>query len=434
MSASRRALFIGYVWPEPESSAAGVRTLALVEHFRRAGYEIHCASGAKTNLFSERLGQAGAQLHEVRANDSTFDTWVAQLAPEVVIFDRFVIEEQFGWRVEEFSPRSLRVIDLQDLHFLRRAREAAFRAGASLEAVSANRIELDTDDTLREVAAIHRADLSLVISPFETELLREKFGVPEERLLTLGFSVKDAEDVPVAADSRRANFAMLGNFRHPPNRDSFDWVRTEIWPLIRKRLPDAELHVYGSYPPKDAMAFDDPRTGFRVKGQCADARATLAEYKVALAPLRFGAGLKGKILDAWRAGTPVVTTPIGAEGMEFAAAREGTTDPSQASARAFAGKVARTTDEVAQLACDLYLDPLEQKRLRALGTRALQELYGWEANQNRLFAAIEGALDDLDARRRRNFVGRMLTHHQMKSLKYFSRWIEEKEKRSPSSR
>src|SRR4051812_23220194 len=116
---------------------------------------------------------------------------------------------------------------------------------------------------------------------------------------------------------------MIGNFRHPPNPDGIRWLKARIWPRIRAALPGAEVHIYGAYPSREMMELDAPADGFRVRGPVASAVETLEKYRVALAPLRFGAGIKGKILDAWAAGTPVVTTPIGAEGMMANDAPEG---------------------------------------------------------------------------------------------------------------
>jgi glycosyltransferase involved in cell wall biosynthesis len=116
--------------------------------------------------------------------------------------------------------------------------------------------------------------------------------------------------------AERQQFVMIGNFRHAPNRDSVHWVHKTLWKEIREALPRAELHVYGAYPNREDMALHSPKDGFMMQGPwLGDARECLSRYRVLLAPLRFGAGIKGKVLDAWAAGTGVLASPLAAEGM-----------------------------------------------------------------------------------------------------------------------
>ncbi|EFN50431.1 hypothetical protein CHLNCDRAFT_144035 [Chlorella variabilis] len=116
---------------------------------------------------------------------------------------------------------------------------------------------------------------------------------------------------------------MIGNWRHPPNLDSARWACSEIWPALRAALPsehrDAQLHMYGSYAAGAAQQLHRPKEGVHMKG-FAPSLDIMLRYRVLLAPLRYGAGLKGKVVDSWWHGLPVATTPIGAEGMTGAAA------------------------------------------------------------------------------------------------------------------
>ena len=92
-------------------------------------------------------------------------------------------------------------------------------------------------------------------------------------------------------------------------------MKQELWPLLKKELPNAALHVYGAYCPQKAVELNNVKDGFIVKGRAEDAHAVVLAARVVLAPLRFGAGIKGKLIDAMQCGTPSVTTSIGAEGM-----------------------------------------------------------------------------------------------------------------------
>ena len=114
----------------------------------------------------------------------------------------------------------------------------------------------------------------------------------------------------------------------------------KIWPIIRKKIPDAELHIYGSYPPKKATQLNNSKSGFLIKGWAEDAFDMLANARVCLAPLRFGAGIKGKLIDSMQVGTPNVTTDIGAEGM--------------AGSFSWPGIIANDVNSIATAAIELY--------------------------------------------------------------------------------
>ena len=108
----------------------------------------------------------------------------------------------------------------------------------------------------------------------------------------------------------------IGNFLHAPNWDATLQLKQIIWPEIRKTIPDAQLHVYGAYASEKVLQLHNPKEGFYVKRRAEDAKEVISKAKVLLAPLRFGAGLKGKFIDAMQCGTPSVTTQIGAEAMQ----------------------------------------------------------------------------------------------------------------------
>jgi glycosyltransferase involved in cell wall biosynthesis len=423
MTQRQKALIIVTVWPEPESSAAGWRVLNMIDALRDASYAITLASPSRENEFSERLKAQGIEIQPVAINDSSFDTWVAQSRFDLAILDRFIIEEQFGWRIQEHSPSTVRVLDTEDLHFLRRARQKALAEGKALGEIFTDQIELATEDACREIASIYRSDLTLILSDHEMDLLKNRFRVDPELLEPFRFCYRDIPET--SGFEERANFVVIGNFRHPPNADGTRWLKTELWPLIRKKLKErderAELHVYGAYPSKDAMNLSNLSEGFIVKGPAADVHETLKQYRVNLAPLRFGAGIKGKISDGWRAGLPVITTPIGAEGMSLIQ-----------SPPVFGGAVTHSAEEFSEAAVRLYTDPVEWTRTREQGYTVLREHFHYTANAKRLSETLSALSQNIQTRRERNFIGQILHHQSMRSTKYFSKWIELKEGRSGS--
>ena len=397
-----KVLWIALVWPEPESSAAGVRTRQLIAALKSAGHELHVSSPCKTNDYREQLETLGVQTAHFAPNDSNFDTFVKELNPELVLFDRFMAEEQFSWRVREQCPEALRILDTIDLHSLRRARERVV--------LENEKLDLGSEDALREVAAIFRSDLSLLVSPEEIALLTGHYRIPPELLTLTRMFCELSETIPKF--SERKNFVVIGNFNHAPNADSCRVLHQELWRKIRARLPEAELHIYGSYPSQQILKLSDPKSGFIVKGWTEDARLTLGQYRVNLAPLRFGAGIKGKVLEGWAVGTPCVGTSVAAEGI--------------CEDLTFGGFVENNWEQFAERAVQLHQDQECWDRASADGQTVLKELYGVEKNAKKFMQEIEKLVAEKEARRSRNYIGAMLWREQNRSTEFFSRWIESK--------
>jgi hypothetical protein len=406
-----KILIIGYVWPETNASAAGLRDWALMQHFRQAGWEVTYASPAKENDFSDRLRALGLKTFSCQANDPKFDDFLKELTPDVVIFDRFVTEEQFGWRVEETTPAALRIVDTQDLHSLRRAREAALKKqGFPLPEATLSFIrEYADEDFLREVSSILRADQAFVVSNFERDLLIS-IGVPKEQITLLRFSYSN-RPTSLPGFQERKNFVSIGNFRHPPNADAILWMKSEIWPRLREKAGGlAELHIYGAYPLKEMMALDDKSTGFRVLGAARDQYETLRQYKVLLAPLRFGAGIKGKISDSWWSGTAVAATSIGIEGMSEKEILTSEDRP----------------EELATFAHRLWSNEKLWCEEQEKGFRILDQEYSQAENQKLLIDCINKLKARQIERRKQNWQSAMLRFNFNRSTKYMSKWIETK--------
>ena len=114
-----RILIIGLVWPEPTSSAAGWRMLQLINQLLQWTDAIHFASAAAKSVASYPLNELSVTEHEIVLNDSSFNDFVSDLKPDVVVYDRFVTEEQFGWRVKQVFPELITVLDTEDLHLKR---------------------------------------------------------------------------------------------------------------------------------------------------------------------------------------------------------------------------------------------------------------------------------------------------------------------------
>ncbi len=407
---------MGLVWPEPRSSAAGQRINELLRLFAAHGFSITFCSAAQETEYSELPQEIEINRAEIKLNDASFDTWIALQKPNIVVFDRFIIEEQFGWRVARFAPNALRILDTEDLHFLREARRISL-----LSNQKEKNDELINPITLREIAAIYRCDLSIVISEVERNILHTHFQIPQQLLYTLGFLRNSSSSNPLNQPSyaQRQGFVFIGNFMHAPNKDAVYWIKEKIWPFIREKLPNADLLVYGAYMKKGDLRLNSPDEGFYMMGRADEAIETLSNARVLLAPLRFGAGLKGKCVDAMQAGTPSITTTIGAEGFID-------------SSNNWCGFVADKPETIASHAIQVHENEAIWIEKQRRGFELFNELFASRQPASDFMAHINHLLDTLINHRNRNFIGAMLQHHSMQSTYYMAKWIEEKNKTAVS--
>jgi glycosyltransferase involved in cell wall biosynthesis len=409
----RRLLIIGTVFPEPNSSAAGSRMLQLIELFLEYSWEITFASAAAESEYATDLSGIGVNQVFVKLNDSSFDDFVRELTPQMVLFDRFMTEEQFGWRVAENCPNALRILDLEDLHCLRHARQDALKQNRDF-----NPSDLFNEVAKREIASIYRCDLSLIISAYETEVLKTTFKVDEALLHYLPFmldSVTEEDQKAWLPFEQKRHFATIGNFLHPPNWDAVKYLKTDVWPLIRKQIPEAEMHVYGAYCSDKHKQLHSEKDGFLIKGRADSAKEVISKARVLLSPLRLGAGLKGKLVEAMQCGTPSVTTSIGAEAMH--------------GNLSWCGSIADSPEDFAQAAMQLYSDKTSWEIAQQNGVEIIKQIYPKEELGKAFIQRLEELQANLENHRQQNFIGSMLMHHTLRSTEFMSRWIEAKNKR-----
>lgn len=407
-------LVIGYVWPEPKTTAAGHRMLQLLTAFLEAGYDITFATTASRTNYSEDLLQLGIQTESILLNDSSFDVFIKQLQPNVVIFDRFMVEEQFGWRVAENVPKALRILNTEDLHSLRSTRQQLQKRGAEFHTSR----WLQNDMTKREVASIYRSDLTLVVSHYEMELLQHTLGINPELLYHLPFLLDEIDENTTKkfrAFEERKDFICFGNGKHAPNVDAIKYLKSEIWPIIKKELPKVNLNIYGAYLPQQIQELNNPKEGFCVYGWIEDLDAELQRTKINLAPLRFGAGIKGKLTQALQNGVPTIATKIGVEGMF--------------KGDAMPVVVADDVKEFAKAAIRLYQNRDSWIAYQKQGVEAINTSFNKALLTPKFFQILEQLLSNVEGHRNSNFIGGLLQHHTLNSTKYLSKWIEVKNKK-----
>ncbi len=408
----QQLLIIGFVWPEPNSSGAGTRMLQLIDLFLKQGWKITFASAASDSEFMFDVTSLGVEKVAIAINDSGFDDFVKALNPTIVLFDRFMVEEQFGWRIAEQCPNALRVLDTIDLHSLRIARQKATKEQADFKLD-----DLFSDTAKREIASILRCDISLLISEVEMELLQKHYKIDRSLLYYLPFLVDAIDQETIqswTSFEHRKNFIFIGNFLHEPNWNAVQYLKESIWPLIRKELPEASMQIYGAYPSQKVLQLHNPKERFPVLGRAKNAFEVVSKARVVLAPLRFGAGAKGKLIEAMQCGTPSVTTTVGAESMN--------------GDLAWSGSIADDPETIAKAAVVLYQDKDLWHQAQQNGITIVNQRYEKSLYENDFIMWILSTQKNLTPHRNANFMGAILLHHTTASTKYMSRWIEAKNK------
>ncbi|WP_316738184.1 glycosyltransferase [Pedobacter aquatilis] len=404
----KKLLIIGFVWPEPTSSAAGTRMIQLVDLFLDNGYDVTFASAASKSDFSYDFSDKKVVEQEIKLNDNSFNSFLKNLMPDIILFDRFMVEEQYGWRVQQECPNALRILDTEDLHFLRNARQQSNKKSKGLD--------LFNDVAKREIASILRCDISLIISETEINLLQEKFKIDSALLYYLPFLERKITPKIIQnwiPFEERADFIFIGNFLHEPNWNTVQVLKTKIWPVLRKKLPHASMNIYGAYVSQKVLQLENKKENFFILGRAKDAREEILKSRILLAPIQFGAGVKGKFIDAMQVGTPSVTTTIGAEAMK------GPFD--------WSGIIEDDLEVFIEKAAELYNDKEAWISAQQNAVHIINERYA-NAEISENFISILDSLN-LAQHRQNNFIGQILNHHTNQSTKYMSLWIEEKNKK-----
>ena len=223
---------------------------------------------------------------------------------DIVLMSRHYVAVKHFDAVRTFAPGALVVFDTVDLHFLRTERQAELEGSALARAAARAKRE-------EELALIRKADVTLVVSPFEQALLADL--VPDARVMVLSTI---HELLPGGKPyAEREGLVFIGGFQHPPNTDAVLWYAREILPRVREALPGAKTYIVGSKVPANvrALATED----FIVTGYVPDVTPYFTGCRASIAPLRYGAGVKGKINLAMSYGLPVIATTPSIEGMHL---------------------------------------------------------------------------------------------------------------------
>ena len=299
--------------PRADESAGSRRLLALLTLLApEARIDLWVERDETTGrgaLSAERIAAAraalgGVQVHVMSHGWRSLSGALAGAAYDVVLFEFHAMAVRYAGFVRERQPGARVVIDSVDLHWARLATGATVGAESPRRARRMRGVEL---------AAYRAADAVLVASRDDTSALAAEPGLPPVHEVPIIAPIR-----PRAAGPRAREALFVGHFDHAPNADGLRWFVREIWPRVWARDGGARLVVAGTRM-TDEVRGSGAVPGVSVVGYVPDVAPLLDRAWLSIAPLRYGAGMKGKVVEAMASGVPVVTTPVGVQGLDVAA-------------------------------------------------------------------------------------------------------------------
>jgi GT2 family glycosyltransferase/glycosyltransferase involved in cell wall biosynthesis/SAM-dependent methyltransferase len=305
-----RVLVADYRIPMADVSAGERATVGLLADLRALGYDVTFLPNdlAPSPKYEAELQAKGVAVVTRDQGYASPTHYISRHGHTFALFYliRLEVAEGVLQTIREVAPEARVIFHAPDLYSLREGREAELQNSEAARAKAA-----ETRD--RELTLMRQVDHVLVQSPAEVPFL-------EPHLPGTPISIFPALYAPITADpapfEARRNLFFLGGFAHQPNVDAVHWFVSDIWPLVRKRLPDVEFHIVGAEAPASVRALA-AIPGVKVVGFLPDLNPILNSMRVGVAPLRFGAGIKGKVTMTVGAGIPCVCTGIASEGMHL---------------------------------------------------------------------------------------------------------------------
>jgi len=348
----RRALIIDDRLPEPQRDAGSAVILSHIRCLRRLGFEVSFAASLdlakadadRGSLEELKIAWCGAPFYGsveevLRRQAGEFD---------LIYLHRIANAAKYAELARHHFPKARQIYSVADLHHVRIGRQAAAEDRPELSPL-ANRLRL------MEFTSAALADAVITHSSGEAKLLAAQIGAAKVHTVRWSATARPTE-VPFA---ERHGIAFIGGYGHPPNLDAARWLISEIMPLVRQRDPALEcLLVGGGLPESVRQRCGD---GIVTLGQVTDLSEIFGRVRLTVAPLRFGAGVKGKVIDSLAAGVPCVMTPIGAEGLDLPLALEGC--------------IAATAETIAAAIGHLHKDRKANAACRAAGLSYIEEAF-----------------------------------------------------------
>lgn len=303
-----RVLFVDFAVPTPDQDSGSVDLWHQLCLFQTLGYDVAflpIVGRSSDDRYVAALHRVGVIYLGDEAHGSS-ERLIKEKAGDfdLIFLNRVHVASRLIAHIRRCAPNSRIVFNTVDLHFLREEREAALEGSRKKAREAAWRRE-------EELRCVADSDATIVLSAAEGRLLSSL--MPRAKIHVIPFARGTSNVVPPFRE--RSGILFVGGFSHAPNVDAVQWLVTEIWPNVRRVLPTAMLEIVGSNTPLEIQRLDAPRKGVHVRGYVQNLDSVLSNVKLTIAPLRFGAGIKGKVAASLAAGVPCVATPIATEGM-----------------------------------------------------------------------------------------------------------------------
>jgi O-antigen biosynthesis protein len=360
----RRILVVETMTPDPTRDSGSMRLCQIFELLNADGWYVDFIADDDDATARDvaRLATLGVEVHRgrpaawIRDHGATLDA---------IMLCRLPVADQYLALTRRLAPTARIIFDTVDLHYIREERAATLTLNPSLARQAAR-------SRRRELAMVERADVTLVVSGDERDILANE--TPSSRVAL----VSNIHDVAGRSEpfSSRSGLLFVGGFGHPPNEDAVRWFATHVLPRVRERDPSIVFHVVGDIDDTIRRAIECD--GMVVHGRVEDLSPLLARSRISVAPLRFGAGVKGKVNQAMSHGLPVVLTTLAAEGMYL---QDGVDALIQDDANAMADAVDR-----------LYHDEVLWLRLSDAGLDNVRRHFSVERAREALRRALYGPL------------------------------------------
>ena len=347
-------LIVDACTPMPDHDSGSLRMVNLMRLLREAGLAVSFLpdNRAHDGRYTQALQALGVQaLYHPYTNPIAWLRAHGRRLDAIVLSRHYVAANYIGL-ARLYAPQAKLIFDTVDLHYLREQRAAELDGNAELARQAAR-------SRTQELKLMRECDVTLVVSAIERELLARE--VPQVRVEILS-NVHEVYGCRRDFAPRR-DLVFVGGFQHPPNIDAVLWFVHEVFPRVRAALPGVILHVIGSRPTPEIVAL--AHDGVEVHGFVADLAPYMDGCRVSVAPLRYGAGVKGKVNMAMSYGLPVVATPAAVEGMHVRAGED--------------VLVADTPEAFAAAIVRVYDDAALWKKLSANGLANVREHFSFDA-------------------------------------------------------
>jgi GT2 family glycosyltransferase/glycosyltransferase involved in cell wall biosynthesis len=359
-ASGKNILVIDHHLPMPDRDSGSLRMFQIVKILHRLGHRITFLPDNLADMppYTGELQKRGIQVvhhpYVKRVRD-----YLISHGPmfDVTVLSRCDFARKHIEDVRLYAPQSRIIFDTVDLHYLREEREAQLTQDPDVRRKAQER-------QLLEDRLIKEADETWVVSPIEQQMLQENWPNKSIQLVS---NIVDVAG-PVTPFTLRRDWLFIGGFQHRPNIDAVLFFVQEIYPLVRERLPDTKFYIIGDKAPPEIVALASDR--IIVAGLQRNVRSFFDSVRLSVAPLRFGAGIKGKINQSMAFGVPVVATSIAVEGMNLV-------DHEHV-------LVADEPQDFANGLVELYESEELWKRLSQNGISKTEELYSTDAAREKL--------------------------------------------------